>query len=83
MSRRFVIFAAILIVGSVLWSIDPTNERLVAGTIFALAGLYLVFVLTPKQYTARNILDNKISYNLRKVLTALLVMVPTYAERGR
>lgn len=75
MLRRFAVFAAILVLGLIFYFVNPTQEYLVAKTLFALAGLYFVFAIVLEQYISRRIQGRKMRYGLRKVLTALYVLV--------
>lgn len=46
-----------------------------AKTLFALAGLYFLFAIVVEQYISRNIKNRRTRYGLRKVLTAMYVLI--------
>ena len=73
--RRFAIFAGLLVLGLIFYFINPTNEFLVAKTLFALAGLYFFFSIVLDYYISQKIREPKTRYSLRKVLTASYALI--------
>lgn len=61
--------------GLIFYFINPTNEFLVAKTLFALAGLYFFFSIVLDYYISQKIREPKTRYSLRKVLTASYALI--------
>jgi len=72
---RIVIFVVIMILGYVVYVINPTGRGLLAYTLFTLGILYFIFGIVVQGWISRRIEDAKTKYSLSRIITVLTALI--------